>query len=77
MSTHVTETANHSTASQPIQPASRGYLRPLLWLLLVVSATCSVVTSVSGLVLANIGFGVLTLAFGAALAAHHYRSRRR
>jgi hypothetical protein len=31
----------------------------------------------SSLFVANIGFGVLTLSFGAALAAHHYRNRRR
>lgn len=56
---------------------SRGYLRPLLWLLLVISATCNLVTSASSLVVASIGFGVLTLSFGAALAVYHYRGRRR
>jgi hypothetical protein len=72
MSIGVTDTAN-----QPNPPTSRGYLRPLLWLLLVISATCNVVTSASHLVVVSIGFGVLTLSFGTALAMHHYRGRRR
>ena len=77
MSVHITDNANHSLASQPIPPVSREYLRPLLWLLLVISATGNVVTSASSLVVASIGFGVLTLSFGAALAVHRYRGRRR
>lgn len=76
MSVHITDTASQPAASQPIPSASRGYLRPVLWLLLVISVTCNVVTSASSLVLASIGFGVLTLSFGAALAVHHYRGRR-
>ncbi|GAA3437226.1 hypothetical protein [Kutzneria kofuensis] len=51
--------------------------RPVLWVLLVISAVGNVVTSASGQnVLIGIGFGVLTLAFGGALVAHHYRNRR-
>jgi membrane protease YdiL (CAAX protease family) len=51
--------------------------RPALWVLLVISAVCNVVTSASGQnVLIGIGFGLLTLAFGAALVVDHYRSRR-
>jgi hypothetical protein len=77
MSVHITDTTNQPAASQPIPPASRGYLRPLLWLLLVISATGNVVTSASSLAVASIGFGLLTLSFGAALAVHHHRGRRR
>jgi len=50
--------------------------RPVLWVLLIISAVCNVVTSTSGLVLVSIGFGLLTLALGGGLIAHHYRHRR-
>ena len=51
--------------------------RPVLWILLITSAVANIVTSASGLhVLLGIGFGLLTLAFGAALVADHYRRRR-
>jgi hypothetical protein len=50
--------------------------RIALWALLVISAVCNVVTSASGLhVLVGIGFGLLTLALGAALVVDHRRSR--
>jgi hypothetical protein len=53
-------------------------IRPVLWVLLIISAVCNVVTSASGLhVLLGIGFGLLTLALGAALVADHYYRRRR
>ncbi|WP_198047218.1 hypothetical protein [Kutzneria sp. 744] len=51
--------------------------RPVLWVLLAVSAVANVVTSASGQnVLLGIGFGLVTLAFAAALVADHYRRRR-
>lgn len=52
-------------------------IRPVLWFLLAVSTVANVVTSTSGLnPLIGIGFGLLTLALGGALVAHHYRHRR-
>ena len=51
--------------------------RLVLWFLLAISAVANVVTSTSGLnPLVGIGFGLLTLAFGGSLVAHHYRRRR-
>ncbi|MEV6605400.1 hypothetical protein [Kutzneria sp. NPDC051319] len=51
--------------------------RPVLWVLLAVSAVANVVTSASGQnVLLGIGFGLVTLALGGALVADHYRRRR-
>lgn len=54
-----------------------GLLRPVLWLVLVVSAAANATVSAAGAnVLAGIGFGVITLACAAALVVHHYRHRR-
>jgi hypothetical protein len=53
-----------------------GLLRPVLWLLLIVSAAANAVSSAIGLpVLVGIGFGLITLACIAVLIAHHYRNR--
>ncbi|MFB9840161.1 hypothetical protein [Actinoallomurus acaciae] len=54
-----------------------GFVRPVLWLLLVVSAAGNVVTSTTGVnVFVGAAFGVATLACGAALIVQHYRRRR-
>jgi hypothetical protein len=54
-----------------------GIIRPLLWLALTISAVCNIVTSSMDVnILVGIGFGLLTLAFGAALFADHRRNRR-
>lgn len=51
--------------------------RVILWVLLAVSAAANIVTSTAGLnPLIDIGFGLLTLAFGGTLIAQHYRRRR-
>ena len=56
----------------------RGRLRPVLWLLLVISVAGNVVTSNIGLnIMIGIGFGLATLACGAALIVDHYQRRRR
>lgn len=65
------------SADQPARAKSTGVARPLLWLLVIACATGNVITSVSGLVAVSVAFGLLTLGFGAALARHHYRTRRR
>jgi hypothetical protein len=53
-----------------------GLLRPVLWLLLIVSASANAVSSAIGLhVLIGIGFGLITVACIAALVAHHYLNR--
>jgi hypothetical protein len=53
-------------------------MRPVLWVLLVISGACNVVTSSMNIpVLIGIAFGLLTLACGAALVVDHYRRRRR
>jgi hypothetical protein len=64
--------------SPPTATARKGALRPVLWLLLVISAAGNVVTSTAGLgVLVSSAFGLATLGLGTALAVHHYSNRRR
>ena len=54
-----------------------GMLRPVLWLLLIVSAAANATVSAAGAsVLAGIGSGLVTLACAVALVVHHYRHRR-
>ncbi|WP_055552040.1 hypothetical protein [Streptomyces sp. NBRC 110028] len=65
---------------RPDRPAEdgTGFVRPVLWLLLVVFAVANMVTSsVGGLnVFIGIGFGLATLACGIALVVHHRGQRR-
>lgn len=61
----------------PQHRTDRGLLRPVLWLVLIVSAAANAVTSASGLnPLVGVAFGVVTIACVAALVVHHYRHRR-
>lgn len=61
----------------PRHRARRWPLRPVLWLVLILSTAANAVTSASGLnPLVGVGFGVVTLACVAALVVHHYRHRR-
>lgn len=63
---------------QPSDRDGAGFVRPALWLLLVVCAVCNVVTSSIGgfSVFVGIGFGLATLACVVALVVHHRRQRR-
>jgi hypothetical protein len=54
-----------------------GWLRPLLWLVLIVSAGANAASSSLGRPLIGVAFGVLTVATATALVVHHYRNRRR
>lgn len=68
-----------SESSRSVQPAGaqRGALRPVLWLLLAISAVLNIVTSNIGInIFIGIGFGLATLACAAALVVDHYRHRR-
>jgi hypothetical protein len=54
-----------------------GLLRPVLWLVLIVSAAANgVASNIEVSPLLGICFGVVTLASAVALAVHHYRHRR-
>jgi hypothetical protein len=66
-------------AASEDRPASRGgMLRPVLWLVLIVSAAANATASMTGVhPLVGIGSGVITLACAAALVVHHYRHRTR
>ena len=56
----------------------RGMLRPVLWLVLIISAAANATVSAAGAnVLAGIGFGLITLACAVTLVVHHYRHRSR
>jgi len=60
------------------EETSRGALRPLLWLGLVLSAVANaVVSSVIGNPAIGSAFGAVALAFVAALVVQHYRGRHR
>jgi hypothetical protein len=57
-------------------PARRGPLRPVLWLVLIVSAAANAVCSSVGVnAFVGIVFGVIALASAVALIVHHYRHR--
>jgi hypothetical protein len=76
MSIHTADTNTAATVAQQEAPTSRGFVRPLLWLLLVISATANVVMSVSNMVVVSIPLGLITLSLGTALVVSHYRGRR-
>ena len=64
--------------SPPPATARTGILRPVLWLLLVISAAGNALTSSAGVnLLISSALGVVTLGLGVALAVHHYRGRWR
>ncbi|HUR05426.1 MAG TPA: hypothetical protein VM347_22990 [Nonomuraea sp.] len=68
-----------SELSRSVLPtgAQRRMPRPVLWLLLVISAVLNIVTSNIGInIFIGIGFGLATLACAAALVVDHYRHRR-
>jgi UDP-N-acetylmuramyl pentapeptide phosphotransferase/UDP-N-acetylglucosamine-1-phosphate transferase len=68
-----------SDPSIPNGPKAGSHLvRPVLWLVLVVSAAANAVASTTGVnVLAGLGAGLVTLACAVALIVHHYRHRGR
>jgi hypothetical protein len=54
-----------------------GLLRPVLWLVLIVSAAANAVTSTIGVSeFVGMGFGLVTLGCAATLVVHHYRRQR-
>ncbi|MEV4509954.1 hypothetical protein AB0K00_13450 [Dactylosporangium sp. NPDC049525] len=56
----------------------RGMLRPVLWLLLILSAAANAtVNTIGANPLAGVGFGLVTLACAGTLVVHHYRHRAR
>jgi hypothetical protein len=64
--------------SPPPAIARKGIIRPVLWLLLVLSAAGNIVTSNAGVsVFVGAAFGLATLGLGIALGVQHYRNRRR
>jgi hypothetical protein len=71
----ISETTEATPAGQA--PSRRGVLRPVLWLVLIVSAAANAVSSSAGITpFVGVGFGVLTLASATALIVHHYQHRR-
>ena len=65
-----------STASHADRQGGR--VRPVLWLVLVISAAANMVTSTANLnPFVGVGFGLIALACATALIVHHYRLRRR
>ncbi|MGI8335863.1 hypothetical protein ACRYCC_38455 [Actinomadura scrupuli] len=67
-------------ASPPAADASAqgGIVRPVLWLVLVVSTAANAVASTTGInMFVGIGSGLVALASAIALSVHHYQHRRR
>jgi hypothetical protein len=59
-------------------PDPAGMLRPVLWLVLILSAAANATASAAGAnPFASVGFGLITLACAATLVVHHYRRRAR
>ncbi|MFD6753628.1 MULTISPECIES: hypothetical protein [Micromonospora] len=67
--------ASAGTAATPDNDA-RNLLRPVLWLLLILSAAANITMSVVGAYAIGSGFGLITVACAVALVVHHYRHRR-
>lgn len=64
--------------SPPPATARKGIVRPVLWLLLVISAAGDLVTSNAGVnPVIGVAFGLATLGLAAALVVQHYHNRRR
>jgi hypothetical protein len=62
----------------PSPERSRGVLRPVLWLVLIVSAAANaVVSSAIGNAAVGSAFGAVALACAITLIVHHYRTRAR
>jgi hypothetical protein len=61
------------------EPSPRsGFVRPVLWLLLVISAAGNVATSSTGMnIVVSSAFGLATLGLGIALVVQHYQNRSR
>jgi hypothetical protein len=52
-------------------------LRPVLWLLLILSAAANAALSFGPHTLVRVGAGLITLASGVSLVVRHYRHRTR
>jgi hypothetical protein len=67
---------SEATEAPEAHPVRRGPLRPVLWLVLIVSAAANAVcSSVGASPFVGAGFGLITLASAVALIVHHYRHR--
>lgn len=56
-------------------PSTTGRLRPVLWLVLILSLAANATASALGATLVSIAFGVVTLGSAAALVVDHYQRR--
>ncbi|MBC6456653.1 hypothetical protein [Actinomadura sp. HBU206391] len=73
----ISEAPEASDSLPPASPAG-GIVRPLLWVLLVISAAANAVISSTGAnMFVGAGFGLVVLACATALVVHHYKHRRR
>ncbi|MEU6022980.1 hypothetical protein ACGFIK_06190 [Micromonospora sp. NPDC048871] len=61
----------------PVETATRSLFRPVLWLVLIVSAVINASMSIADAnVFVGAGFGLVTLTCAVLLVVHHYRNRR-
>jgi hypothetical protein len=67
----------YDISEAPPGDSRAGLVRPVLWLLLAISAAGNMVTSSTGVnVAVSVAFGAATLGCATALIVHHYRNRR-
>ncbi len=69
--------APSQTADAPAGDHRRDMLRPVLWLLLILSAAANAALSFGPHTLVRVGAGLITLASGVSLVVRHYRHRTR
>lgn len=72
----ISETPEATDRNRPAV-TTEGMVRPVLWLVLIVSAAANALVSGIGLsAYVGAGFGLMTMACAIALIVHHYRHRR-
>ena len=68
---------SESTPADRHADAPRSLFRPVLWVVLIVSAAANAISSSIGISpFVGVGFGVITLACVTTLIVHHYQHRR-
>ena len=70
------DTSSESDGKAEADPGEQSLLRPVLWIVLVLSAAANAaMSSIGANPLAGAGFGLITLACAVTLVVHHYRNR--
>jgi hypothetical protein len=69
-------TSSETNEEAPSESGEQSLLRPVLWIVLFLSAAANAaMSSIGANPLAGAGFGLITLACAVTLVVHHYRNR--